>query len=152
MKATACMAATIYAVKNSQSSSTLVSLDRNSWQPPTPRWIKINSNGATRKDAEWIAAAGVLLDSNGQWIAGYQRSIGRGTTLLWKLWGIFHGLQVVHLKGFPKVISESDCNMVLEMVKDCLKGAPAKPIVKGIVNLAGCLKVLSCSLLKEMEM
>lgn len=45
-------------------------------------------------------------------------------------------VQVEYLRGFPKVVLEGDCSVAIELIKACLKGAPAEPIVKGIVNVA----------------
>lgn len=66
-------------------------------EPLSPGWIKINSDGTTERHKEWAETAGVLRDSNWRWIDGYQRFVRRGSTLVSKLWAIFHGLQVANL-------------------------------------------------------
>lgn len=50
------------------------------WQTPTVGWTKINTDGATKLDGSWSAGGGVLRDSRGRWLVGFQRYVGRGTT------------------------------------------------------------------------
>lgn len=102
------------------------------WCPPVPGWIKVNVVGVAGTDESWLAAAGVLHDSHGNWVIGYQRFLGRGSTLNSELWVILHGLQIAEIKGHDKVFIESDCLVALKMIKDCFDGAPSKTIVQKI--------------------
>lgn len=67
-----------------------------------------------RGDERWVAARGVIRDSRGNWIVGFQRYVGCESALVAELWGMLHGLQVARLKGHSRVIVESD---YLEAVK-----------------------------------
>lgn len=105
---------------------------RGKWISSNRGWIKINADGATSKDTTWAAAVGVLRDSNGRWITGFQRHVGSGTTLSSELWAILHGLQIAKLRGYLKIEIESDCLMALDLIQACLDGAQANTIVKEI--------------------
>lgn len=90
------------------------------WRPPNIGWIKVNSDGASSKNGDWSAIGGVLRDATGNWIEGYQRYVGRGSTLNAELWTILQGLQVAKARGYVKVVVESDCFVTLKMINDCL--------------------------------
>lgn len=49
------------------------------WKPPRPGCIKINSDGAASREEDWAAAAGVIRDSEGDWVADFQRFVGIGS-------------------------------------------------------------------------
>lgn len=51
------------------------------WCPPTNGWIEINADGAADMQEEWSATGGMIRDSNGRWIVGYQRYLGRESVL-----------------------------------------------------------------------
>lgn len=51
----------------------------------------MNTDDATRKAEDWNAAGGVLRDSNGSWIVGFQKFVGHGTVLNSELWAILLG-------------------------------------------------------------
>lgn len=55
-------------------------------------WVKVNTDGAANADETSSIATGVFRDSHGEWILGFQRLLGKGSTLNSKLWAIFHGL------------------------------------------------------------
>ncbi|MBA0780279.1 hypothetical protein Gotri_004397, partial [Gossypium trilobum] len=62
------------------------------WCPPSHGWIKINTDGVVSRDGNWLAIGGVLRNSFGNWIEGFQRFDGRGSTVVTKLWANLHGL------------------------------------------------------------
>lgn len=102
------------------------------WFPPEHGWIKVNTDGATGKAEVWNAAGGVLRDSNGSWIAGFQKFMGCGTALNSELWAILLGLQVAQVRGFARVILESDCKVAVDLILESLEGAPSTTIVRRI--------------------
>lgn len=105
--------------------------------PPANGWVKVKANGAADRGDKWSAAAGMLRDSNGQWIVRYQRYLGKGSTLNSELWAILHGIEI-NIRGYAKVVVESDCLVAVNMIKECLDGIPLNTIVRKI-------KVLVCS-------
>lgn len=42
-----------------------------------------------------ISVGGLVRDHNGYWIKGSNKFIGRGTSILAKLWAIFYGIELV---------------------------------------------------------
>lgn len=85
---------------------------------------------------------GVLRDWNGNWVVGFQRFVGRGTTFNAKMWGILHGLQVAIPRGLDKVIFESDCLVVINLINECLHGSPSTTIVRKIVDTSKLLRLI----------
>lgn len=85
VNAVICFAANSYAVSNKQGQ--LSSNCKGAWSPD-PGWTKINSDGAADREGEWAATGGVLRNSDGEWLAGYQRFLGIGSALDSKLWVI----------------------------------------------------------------
>lgn len=69
-------------------------VDKIKWKAPNPGWVKVISDGATCMEGGRSSVSGVLRDSHGNWIAGYQRYVGRGSPLNSELWAILHGLEL----------------------------------------------------------
>lgn len=69
--------------------------DSIKWNIPNSGWIKINSDGAASRDDAWSMVGGVLRNSTGNWVEGYQRYVGRGSTMNVELGAILHGLELV---------------------------------------------------------
>lgn len=109
---------------------------RSSWCPPEPGWLKFNTDGAAGLSADWAAAGGVLRDSCGRWIVGFQHFVGRGSALTAELWGILHGLQVAKARGHNKIIIEYDYMVAVSMVHDCLKSSLSNTLVRRITSLS----------------
>lgn len=102
------------------------------WCPPEQGWIKVNTDGAVGKNEEWSAAGKVLRYSNGNWITGFQRYVGRRSSLNSELWTTLLGLQVAKCRGFDKVILESDCKVAVDLINECLDGALSTTIIRQI--------------------
>lgn len=85
VNAVICMAANICEIYKKQGRISATCKDQVKWSPPSPGWTKINSDGAASREEDWAAAAGVLCNSDGEWVAGYQRFVGSGSALDSKL-------------------------------------------------------------------
>ncbi|MBA0608528.1 hypothetical protein Godav_020740 [Gossypium davidsonii] len=79
---------------------------------------------------------GVLCDSFGNWIEGFQRFIGRRSVVVTELWAILHGLKIVQKSGYTKVIIESDCMIDVDMIKECFKSIPSMTLVRKIKKVS----------------
>lgn len=134
LKVAECMLMNVIVTFDDRSGS-ITRLAISKWCPPTVGWIKINSDGAAAINEEWSKVVGVLRDSNGSWIVGYQRYVGRGSTLTAELWAILHGLQVVKHQRVGKVLVESDCSMAIEMINRCLDEGSAGTIARQIKEM-----------------
>lgn len=103
------------------------------WEPPVVGWIKINFYGVASREEDWAAAAGVLRNAEGEWVAGYQRFVGKGSALSAELWVLLLRLQLAHSQGHSKVVVESDCAVALQMIRACAKGESRVALVQEIV-------------------
>lgn len=59
---------------------------------------------------------GVMRDSMENWFEGFRKYMGRGFALKSELWVILIGLEVAQLRKYRKIIVESDCLDVIEMI------------------------------------
>ncbi|KAK5770537.1 hypothetical protein PVK06_046693 [Gossypium arboreum] len=91
------------------------------WRPASSGWIKINMDGTANLNGSWSAVGGVLRDSVRNWIEGFQRFIGRGSSMNAELWAIFYGLEMAQSRRYDKVILETDCMTAVEMIKEGLR-------------------------------
>ncbi|KAG8478486.1 hypothetical protein CXB51_028213 [Gossypium anomalum] len=83
-------------------------------EPTSKDWIYLNANGAVSRTSGRAAAGGVIRDSAGNWIMGYNRFLGNCSIFDAELWGILDGLKLIQCRGHDNVIIHSDS---LEVVK-----------------------------------
>ncbi|KAK5839190.1 hypothetical protein PVK06_007960 [Gossypium arboreum] len=87
-------------------------------------WIYLNAVGAVSRTSGRAAAGGVIWDSTGNWIMGYNRFIGNCSIFDAELWGILDGLKLIQWRGHDNVIIHSDS---LEVVKAIHENDSKKP-------------------------
>lgn len=120
------------------------------WSPPEQGWTKVNTDDASGKDEDWNAAGSVLRDSNGKWITGFQKFVGKGSALNSELWAILLGLQVAKDRGIDIVILESDCKVGVDLINESLDGAPSTTIIRQIKEATkGFVKVKFQFIIRE---
>jgi ribonuclease HI len=71
------------------------------WTPPILSWVKINMDGARRRDGR--AACGDIRGENKEWLGGFSKYIGQCSAFVEELWGVFEGLKWAQVKGFRRV-------------------------------------------------
>ncbi|KAH1067419.1 hypothetical protein J1N35_032406 [Gossypium stocksii] len=69
------------------------------WKAPSIGWYKINVDGAVITTIGVASAGGLVRDSNGNWICGFNRLIGICSPLQAELWGVLDVLRVAWQKG-----------------------------------------------------
>ncbi|XP_016731522.1 uncharacterized protein [Gossypium hirsutum] len=116
--------------KGSRTRDSQVDMER--WCLPNHGWIKINTDGAASRNKNWLVDGGLLRDSFGNWIEGFQRSVKRGFAVNSELWAILHRLEIAETRGYTKVIVEFDCKVVVDMIKECSESTPSMTIVRKI--------------------
>jgi hypothetical protein len=57
----------------------------------TVEWVKLNTNGSC-KDLNQIGCDGMLKGSDGEYLGGFTKFIGRGCAIEAELWGVIKGL------------------------------------------------------------
>ncbi|KAE8696705.1 vignain-like [Hibiscus syriacus] len=98
------------------------------WKPPLEGWWKLNIDGAHKLDIGVTACGGALRDSNGEWIMGFTKALGRCSVLEAKLWGVVVGLEMTWNIGLRKVMVETDSKEVFKLLMQVFR--------TGVVNSA----------------
>ncbi|GAU43243.1 hypothetical protein TSUD_241340 [Trifolium subterraneum] len=62
------------------------------WKYPPSGWVKLNTDGSCRKDGR-SGCGGVIRGSEGEWIGGFAKFVGRSNVYVAELWGVFEGLK-----------------------------------------------------------
>jgi ribonuclease HI len=83
------------------------------WTPPDAGWVCLNVDGACRNDV--IGCGGVIRGSDGEWIRGFSKFIGRGDAYIAELWGVYEGVSLARQMNFDKMEVRIDS---LEVVND----------------------------------
>ncbi|KAL4335710.1 hypothetical protein GQ457_07G012060 [Hibiscus cannabinus] len=86
------------------------------WKRPAPGWIKVNVDAAVNVLDQRAVVGGVYRDSDGEWIYGFSRNIGRCSVVLAELWAILEALRRAWEKGYRFVVLESDCADAVQMI------------------------------------
>lgn len=57
------------------------------------------------------------LDSNGNWLGGFCKFLGSGSSLLAELWDTFLGIEMAKGASCQNLIIESDCLIAVNLIK-----------------------------------
>lgn len=90
-----------------------------SWKPPNHGWFKCNTDGSyidASNGVGKISVIGVIRDCSGNWVKGFACPLGRGSSLLAKLWAIYIGIQVALDFGCLHLEIESDCLLAINLI------------------------------------
>ena len=52
------------------------------WEKPSSNWFKLNTDGASSGNPGRAGGGGVIRDSAGKWVKGFERSIGLTTSII----------------------------------------------------------------------
>ncbi|KAE8729300.1 hypothetical protein F3Y22_tig00003721pilonHSYRG00093 [Hibiscus syriacus] len=105
------------------------------WEKPPPGWICVNTDGAISSTTHFSFAGGVLRDSEGVWILGFQQGLGFYSPLDSELWGIYTSLHLAWNLGFREVLVQSDCLEVIKLVEDPHSTESSSSLVRAIAHL-----------------
>lgn len=64
------------------------------WLPPPSEYWKLNTDGSSQGNPGKAGAGGIIRNSDGGWVKGFQQSIGHATAIVAELWGILSGLEL----------------------------------------------------------
>jgi ribonuclease HI len=99
------------------------------WSPPTLGWVCLNIDGACRDGV--IGCGGVIRGSDGEWINGFSKLIGRGDVYIAELWGVLEGTKMARRMNFSKVEVRIDSK---EVVNDIMHHKPSRMCGKALVD------------------
>lgn len=105
---------------------------RVKWCPSSLGWVKVNVDGFSSMNRQWLMVRRVVHDSTGNWLESFRKYIGRGFALKFELWAILVGLEVAWLRNYSKVIVESDSLDAIEMILGNFVNIPSMTIIRRI--------------------
>lgn len=94
--------------------SNLMARKRTRWKPLSPNRVKLNFDGAARK--EGLVSGGRVKDSKGSMLVAYNSPLGKdlnNVTEVMALWG----LKLVITMGWRDVKIEKDSKIIIETIK-----------------------------------
>lgn len=86
------------------------------WEAPTERWIKLNSDEAISLHQSNAAIGGVIRDYNGQWLWGYSMSFGKETVFKVEAQAMLEGLLLAWDKLYHKIEVKCDNELLIEIL------------------------------------
>jgi ribonuclease HI len=87
-----------------------------SWKQPKPSFVSLNTDGAS-KEHQLAGCGGIVRGSQGEWIGGFSKSVGRCSAFIAELWGVLEGLRYVKRLGFTKIELNIDSEAVVRVVQ-----------------------------------
>jgi len=90
-------------------------LEEVGWKEPPIGWVKINTDGAC-KDGSIAGCGGLIRGSEGEWLAGFSKFLGKCNAFIAELWGVLEGLRCAKRMGFTAVELNVDSLVVVNIV------------------------------------
>ncbi len=87
------------------------------WEPPTPGFIKLNTDGSVSENPGLAIVGSLLRDHNGGWVQGFTRHINWTNSLAAELWGLRDGLHLTRNLNIHKLLVEIDAKAVVDLVE-----------------------------------
>ncbi|XP_028771174.1 uncharacterized protein LOC114728430 [Neltuma alba] len=106
-----------------------------SWTPPPQGAIRIDVDGSVWND-QHAACGGLIRNSDGDWVVGFQKNIGTCSVTEAELVAIRTGLEVGKLYNHPMVVLYSDSMDALNLIaRECVADHPLRTIITDIREL-----------------
>ncbi|KAK8693989.1 hypothetical protein V6N13_071553 [Hibiscus sabdariffa] len=90
------------------------------WERPPLGWIKVNVDAAISTMDGSVGIGAAFRNSDGCWLFGTARFVGRCLVLLVELWAIHNGLAQAWMRGYRNVEIESDSLEAVRLVNSAL--------------------------------
>ncbi|GMI78059.1 hypothetical protein HRI_001475200 [Hibiscus trionum] len=104
------------------------------WIRPPSGFICVNVDGIIRASSGQGLIGGIFRDDSGNWLLGFQQSLGIATAFTTELWAIWTGLYLAWENGFERVQLQSDCRTAVDMVMDRHASSSPTPLVRAIAT------------------
>jgi ribonuclease HI len=89
-------------------------------------WVKLNTDGCC-KELNQIGCGEVLRGSDGEWLGGFAKFIGRRCAIEAEIWGVLEGLQHARRLNFRKVELNVDSLLVMKTINSDKSGSSTVP-------------------------
>ncbi|MCI08973.1 ribonuclease H protein, partial [Trifolium medium] len=98
------------------------------WKPPPSDWIKLNTDGSCSNDGK-IGCGGILRGSEGEWLGGFAKFIGKGNAYIAKLWGVLEVLLLARRLNFKAVELHVDSLVVIKTISEDGRGSRIRSVL-----------------------
>ena len=88
---------------------------RREWPPNGA--VKLNVDGSSRGNPGLAGYGGIIRGDQGQWIVGFQGSLGTASNLKEELMALCQGLRLAWSRGYRYVMCESDSTEVTRLIQ-----------------------------------
>lgn len=89
-------------------------LKRINWEKPGYGWLTLNMDGLVVGNFGVARSGGLIRDTNGEWVMGFARRIGKTSSFLAELWALHDGLQLCLQIQAQAVLIELDSKTILD--------------------------------------
>ncbi|KAK8566965.1 hypothetical protein V6N13_110046 [Hibiscus sabdariffa] len=105
------------------------------WSPPPSQWVCLNTDKGVCTATKLAKTSGLLRESYGTWIRGYNHSIGIVDALTVELWAIHDGLIAAWELGFEFVRVQSNCTKAISPLSADNASRDSYALMKSIHSL-----------------
>ncbi|CAN1154137.1 Putative ribonuclease H protein At1g65750, partial [Linum perenne] len=88
-----------------------------SWEPASPEWVTLNSNGSVLSEFGQAAAGGLIRDYQGRCLAAFTINLGKCSITRAELRGVVSGLQLAWERGYRKIQLQLDSQCVVQLLQ-----------------------------------
>ncbi|KAA3479931.1 reverse transcriptase [Gossypium australe] len=97
--------------------------------------IFLNTDGVVHPVSGLSTAGSVIRNSKGEWILGYNRSLGECSVVTAELWGLLDGLHILQKQGYDELIIQSDNLENVISIGDRKSGDPKNSLIRRIEQI-----------------
>jgi ribonuclease HI len=101
-------------------------------------WVKLNTDGASKEEG-WAGCGGIIRGSDGEWLGGFAKNLGRCSAFVAELWGVYEGLSYVRRLGFREIMLDVDSSYVAHVltkgVTDSIMGRSLVTAIRRLLEI-----------------
>ena len=84
------------------------------WEKPGYGWLTLNTDGSVVGNFGVVGGGGLIRDTNGEWVTGFARRIGKTSSFLVEQWALHDGLQLCLQIQAQAVLIELDSKTIVD--------------------------------------
>ena len=84
------------------------------WEKPGYGWLTLNTDGSVAGNFGVAGGGGLIRDTNGEWVTGFVRRIGKTCSFLAELWALRAGLQLCLQIQTQAMLIELDSKTIVD--------------------------------------
>ena len=84
------------------------------WEKSGYGWLTLNTDGSVVGNFGVVGGGGLIRDTNGEWVTGFARRIGKTSSFLVEQWALHDGLQLCLQIQAQAVLIELDSKTIVD--------------------------------------